>query len=180
MDSYAGALVESGDIVKSKCDIKAELGEVIAGIKGGRKSLKTRTIYKSLGLAVQDLTAAKLITDISQSIDNPFPIKRVKMSDVEIKSFSNVVPKTNISCTETICKAESTTFVSKVTFYLHLTYITCELAITRKDGGAVCTALCFIYDAKNGQLITIIEDWNPNADEQDKIRIVSHLSGTNK
>ena len=180
MDSYAGALVESGDIIKSKCDIKAELGEVIAGIKRGRKSPETISIYKSLGLAVQDLTAAKLISDISQSTDNPFPIKRVKMSDVEEKSFSNEEPTNNVNCTEAICQAESVTFMSKVKFYLHLNSITCELVITRNDGGAVCTALCFMYDAKTGQLIAVIEDWKPNADEQDRIGIISNITGNHE
>ena len=67
MDSYAGASVESGDIIRSNCSIKAELGEVIAGEKAGRENKDSITIYKSLGLAVQDLAAAKLISDISNS-----------------------------------------------------------------------------------------------------------------
>lgn len=33
VDSYAGAREESGDVVKSKCQLDAELGELESGLK---------------------------------------------------------------------------------------------------------------------------------------------------
>lgn len=45
----------------SEADIYAELGEVIAGIKPGRRSDEEITIFDSTGLAVQDLVTADLV-----------------------------------------------------------------------------------------------------------------------
>ena len=42
---------------------QAELGEVIGNQKDGRRDDETVTVYKSLGLAVQDLVAAKIVFD---------------------------------------------------------------------------------------------------------------------
>jgi len=41
--------------------IRAELGEVLVGLKGGRQSADEITLFKSLGLAVEDLAAADFI-----------------------------------------------------------------------------------------------------------------------
>ena len=67
VDSRAAALVESGDIVQSIQEglfgpehVAAELGEVAAGLKRGRTSDDQVTLFKSLGLAVEDVTAAGL------------------------------------------------------------------------------------------------------------------------
>jgi alanine dehydrogenase len=67
VDSRAAALVESGDIVQpirerlfGEDHVAAELGEVIAGKKTGRTGEDQVTLYKSLGLAVEDVTAAGL------------------------------------------------------------------------------------------------------------------------
>lgn len=49
----------SGDIINSKAEIYAEIGEVIAGSKVGYRS-KT-TIFKSLGMAIEDSVSAKLV-----------------------------------------------------------------------------------------------------------------------
>ena len=66
VDSRAAALVESGDIVLGMHEgcfgadhIAAELGELIAGAQGRRSDAEI-TIFKSLGLAVEDVTAADL------------------------------------------------------------------------------------------------------------------------
>jgi alanine dehydrogenase len=66
VDSRAAALVESGDVVMgikegrfSAEHIEAELGEVIGGAPGRRDEGEI-TIFKSLGLAVEDVTAADL------------------------------------------------------------------------------------------------------------------------
>jgi ornithine cyclodeaminase/alanine dehydrogenase-like protein (mu-crystallin family) len=58
---------EAGDIVKAinagaikETDIYAELGEIVLGRKPGRHSEAEITIFKSVGNAVQDATAAQL------------------------------------------------------------------------------------------------------------------------
>lgn len=67
VDSRASAFQESGDIVMGLAEgrfahahIVAELGEVIAGSVPGRTSEQGITVFKSLGLAVEDLAAASL------------------------------------------------------------------------------------------------------------------------
>jgi ornithine cyclodeaminase/alanine dehydrogenase-like protein (mu-crystallin family) len=66
VDSRAAALVESGDVVMGIAEgrfgpdhIRAELGEIVGG-KPGRASPSEVTLFKSLGLAVEDLAAAGL------------------------------------------------------------------------------------------------------------------------
>jgi ornithine cyclodeaminase/alanine dehydrogenase-like protein (mu-crystallin family) len=66
VDSRAAALVESGDIVLGMQEqrfgadhIVAELGELVAGAPARRSDTEV-TIFKSLGLAVEDVTAADL------------------------------------------------------------------------------------------------------------------------
>jgi ornithine cyclodeaminase len=68
VDSREAALVEAGDIVLAITDgaisdehIKAELGEVVSGKVPGRASADRVTIFKSLGLAVEDVAAAHLV-----------------------------------------------------------------------------------------------------------------------
>jgi ornithine cyclodeaminase/alanine dehydrogenase-like protein (mu-crystallin family) len=68
VDSTAAALQESGDIVQSIAEgrfaadhIRAELGEIIAGQSAGRTSSTEVTLFKSLGLAIEDVTAAALV-----------------------------------------------------------------------------------------------------------------------
>ena len=66
VDSRAAALVESGDVVMGMAEqrfgadhIVAELGELVAGAPGRRSDTEV-TIFKSLGMAVEDVTAADL------------------------------------------------------------------------------------------------------------------------
>jgi alanine dehydrogenase len=67
VDSRAAALVEAGDIVQgiregrwSETHIAGELGEVILGRTPGRIAADDIVIFKSLGLAVEDVAAAQL------------------------------------------------------------------------------------------------------------------------
>jgi ornithine cyclodeaminase/alanine dehydrogenase-like protein (mu-crystallin family) len=64
-DSRESLLAESGDYVLAAADgavgpasIRAELGEVLTGVRPGRESADEITIFESLGLAVEDLAAA--------------------------------------------------------------------------------------------------------------------------
>jgi alanine dehydrogenase len=67
VDSRASAFAESGDIVMGlgegrfgRGHVAAELGEVVSGGVPGRTSEVEVTVFKSLGLAVEDLAAAHL------------------------------------------------------------------------------------------------------------------------
>ena len=59
VDSREGALRESGDVILSCTKIYAELGEALAG-KLPTRATET-TIFKSLGMAVEDIAAAMLV-----------------------------------------------------------------------------------------------------------------------
>src|SRR5205814_7050751 len=59
VDSREGALKESGDVILSGAKIYAELGEAFAGKVPSRAN--ETTIFKSLGMAVEDISAALLV-----------------------------------------------------------------------------------------------------------------------
>ncbi|MGC9949385.1 MAG: ornithine cyclodeaminase family protein [Bryobacteraceae bacterium] len=70
VDSRASAFQESGDIVMglgegrfAPSHVVAELGEVVSGGAPGRTAAQEITVFKSLGLAVEDLAAARLAFD---------------------------------------------------------------------------------------------------------------------
>jgi alanine dehydrogenase len=67
VDSRTGALAEAGDIVLpiqegalDASHIAGELGELVVGRTQGRTSPKDVTVFKSLGMAVEDVAAARL------------------------------------------------------------------------------------------------------------------------
>src|SRR6266513_1600256 len=59
VDSREGAVKESGDVILSGAKIYAEIGEALAGKVPSRAN--ETTIFKSLGMAVQDIGAAMLV-----------------------------------------------------------------------------------------------------------------------
>ena len=59
VDSREGAMKESGDVILSRATIHAEIGEALAGKVPSRAS--ETTIFKSLGMAVEDIAAATLV-----------------------------------------------------------------------------------------------------------------------
>ena len=59
VESRAAAVRESGDIVTAGASIFAEIGEVLSGAK--RLPPATRIVFKSLGIAVEDIAAAALV-----------------------------------------------------------------------------------------------------------------------
>jgi ornithine cyclodeaminase/alanine dehydrogenase-like protein (mu-crystallin family) len=59
VDSREAAMMESGDVILSGAKIYAELGEALAGKIPSRVS--ETTIFKSLGMAVEDIAAALLV-----------------------------------------------------------------------------------------------------------------------
>jgi alanine dehydrogenase len=60
VDSREAALEESGDVIAAG-RIFAELGEVVTGAKPGRESAEEISLFKSLGLAVEDVVTADLV-----------------------------------------------------------------------------------------------------------------------
>jgi ornithine cyclodeaminase len=76
VDRIESAVNEAGDYLRAVADgviapahIRAELGEVLVGTKPGRKSTDEITVFKSLGLAVEDLVAASYLYDKSKETD---------------------------------------------------------------------------------------------------------------
>ncbi|MDG1276533.1 MAG: ornithine cyclodeaminase family protein [Algoriphagus sp.] len=68
VDSRAGALHESGELalplaagIITEKDVKADIVELIKGIHPGRTSSEEITLFKSVGLAIEDLAAALLV-----------------------------------------------------------------------------------------------------------------------
>ncbi len=68
VDSKAAALVESGDVVMGlherrfdRGHIAGEIGEVVLGRVPGRTAVDQVTIFKSLGMAVEDVVSADLV-----------------------------------------------------------------------------------------------------------------------
>jgi len=59
VDSREGAMRESGDVILSGAKIYAELGEALAGKVPARAN--ETTIFKSLGMAVEDIAAATFV-----------------------------------------------------------------------------------------------------------------------
>ena len=60
VDSREAAMEESGDVITAE-EIFAEVGEVVSGVKPGRRSAEEVTLFKSLGLAVEDVATAELV-----------------------------------------------------------------------------------------------------------------------
>jgi thiomorpholine-carboxylate dehydrogenase len=65
VDSRAAANVESGDVILSRCEIYAEVGELFGGAVEPRAH--ETTVFKSLGLAVEDVAAARLVLEAWQA-----------------------------------------------------------------------------------------------------------------
>jgi len=68
VDTYAGALKEAGDLVQPIDDgafraerVRAELAELCAGTHAGRADRDAVTLFKSVGTALEDLCAARLV-----------------------------------------------------------------------------------------------------------------------
>ncbi|MDO5498458.1 MAG: ornithine cyclodeaminase family protein [Propionibacteriaceae bacterium] len=74
VDSRVSALAESGDLLEpireglcTADDIRGELGEILRGEAVGRETPDDVTVFKSLGLAVEDVAAAFAVVRMSQA-----------------------------------------------------------------------------------------------------------------
>jgi len=76
IDDKEASLAEAGDLlipieqgIINEDQIYAELGEIIAGIKPGRESQEEITLFKSVGVAVQDVAAANLVLKAAEDMN---------------------------------------------------------------------------------------------------------------
>lgn len=60
VDSREAAMRESGDVIAAG-QVFAEIGEVVAGARPGRRSADEITLFKSVGLAIEDVVSADLV-----------------------------------------------------------------------------------------------------------------------
>jgi thiomorpholine-carboxylate dehydrogenase len=66
VDSREASLAEAGDVIQSRAKIYAEVGEIFAGtiaVPAGRT-----VIFKSNGLAVEDVVAAQIVLERTSAI----------------------------------------------------------------------------------------------------------------
>jgi ornithine cyclodeaminase/alanine dehydrogenase-like protein (mu-crystallin family) len=70
VESREAASRESGDVIAAG-DIFAELGEVIGGARPGRQSAEEITLFKSVGVAVEDIASAELVYREAQAAEHP-------------------------------------------------------------------------------------------------------------
>jgi ornithine cyclodeaminase/alanine dehydrogenase-like protein (mu-crystallin family) len=78
VDSREAALKETGDLmipisqgVIAPDHIFAELGEIVTGRKAGRESEDEITLFKSQGLAIQDVSTATKVYEIATKNSSP-------------------------------------------------------------------------------------------------------------
>src|SRR6266540_4337759 len=60
VDSREAALRESGDVIAARREV-TEIGAVVAGVHPGRRTPEEVTLFKSVGVAVEDVAAAALV-----------------------------------------------------------------------------------------------------------------------
>src|SRR2546425_3354106 len=60
VDSREAALRESGDVIAARSEV-TEIGAVVAGVAPGRRTAQEITLFKSVGVAVEDVVAAALV-----------------------------------------------------------------------------------------------------------------------
>jgi ornithine cyclodeaminase/alanine dehydrogenase-like protein (mu-crystallin family) len=60
VESRESAMREAGDVIAAP-EVFAELGEVVAGSRPGRLAREEITLFKSVGVAVEDVVAADLV-----------------------------------------------------------------------------------------------------------------------
>lgn len=73
IDHRTASLAEAGDLLipiregrMTEAHIWAELGEIVAGLKAGRTSPEEVTLFKSVGVAVQDVAAAAAVLEAAR------------------------------------------------------------------------------------------------------------------
>jgi alanine dehydrogenase len=68
VESREAAMAESGDVIAATKPV-VEIGEIIAKKQAGRESTDEITLFKSVGVAVEDIAAAQLVWERSSSTE---------------------------------------------------------------------------------------------------------------
>lgn len=75
VDTYAGALKEAGDLTQpmdrgliDRSHVRAEFADLVTGRHAGRQSVSEVTLFKSVGSALEDLAAARLVLHGSSGV----------------------------------------------------------------------------------------------------------------
>jgi ornithine cyclodeaminase/alanine dehydrogenase-like protein (mu-crystallin family) len=74
VDRRESTINESGDYLMAvrdgaKPEIRAEIGEILVGAAKGRTSRQEITLFKSLGIAIEDLATAQFLFDKAKAAD---------------------------------------------------------------------------------------------------------------
>jgi ornithine cyclodeaminase/alanine dehydrogenase-like protein (mu-crystallin family) len=69
VDSRDAATKESGDVIAARA-VVAEIGAVVAGVPPGRGSAEEITLFKSVGVAVEDVATAALVYEAHRTMSN--------------------------------------------------------------------------------------------------------------
>lgn len=68
VDSREACLIEAGDILIPGVEIDAEIGEIVNGNKPARQSDDEITLFKSVGIAVQDIVCASIVLNEAEAL----------------------------------------------------------------------------------------------------------------
>jgi ornithine cyclodeaminase/alanine dehydrogenase-like protein (mu-crystallin family) len=68
VDSRDACLIEAGDIIIPGVEIDAEIGEIVNGDKPARQSDDEITLFKSVGIAVQDIASASIVLHEAEAL----------------------------------------------------------------------------------------------------------------
>jgi ornithine cyclodeaminase/alanine dehydrogenase-like protein (mu-crystallin family) len=66
VDAREAAMTESGDLIKARAVVDAELGEIVNNDKPGRRDDTQITLFKSVGMAAQDAAAAAAVLSAAE------------------------------------------------------------------------------------------------------------------
>lgn len=69
VDSRDAATKESGDVIAAR-EVVAEIGAVVAGVQPGRRDAEEVTLFKSVGVAVEDVATAALVYEAHRTMSN--------------------------------------------------------------------------------------------------------------
>ncbi len=142
VDSMAGAKKESGDMIFSGCDIESELGSLISG---GKKqpwsnNNQQRTMFKSLGLAIQDLVAVKMVYDNVGKSKHNIELKPVNKDIAATGNGLSALSTAKTGVTNLQCEAKLVTDQVLV----------CEMSTSSSN-------VSMLFKAETGQLKTILD-----------------------
>lgn len=149
VDSFVGAKAESGDLIDSKCEVKDELGAFIG--KKDHLESNQRTAFKSLGLAIEDLVAAKMAMKKAGKASPQWPFEFWPSSKVsEVAKISSKIVKAKSEARNSVTNLNvKTILVDSTVMVTEMRTSSCNLAL--------------LYKAHTGELKAIL-DINPIKD----------------